>query len=326
MTHITVAVPACNEAEGLPAHLAALDRAAARTRAQVDVLIFANGCTDDTARLASGFKARHCRVRVESATLAPGEANAGTARRLAARMAVALSPETDILVTTDADSQLAPDCLEAFRSGVSAGADLVCGTISFSLAPEVRNAPCMRRHDRIATPYGELMRELRFGIDLLCGRRAPGPLPHYVASGACMALSRALYEAIGGFPDAACGEDRALARCAGRRGARIDYCSRAHAVVSPRLVGRAAGGMADTLRRRLGDPDPLTDAAFLRAADVRRVWQAARSGDRTACLPDAERPMRLSDLERELPRLRAFMDARVRPLVTGTAATAPLVA
>ena len=326
MTHITIAVPACNEAACLPAHLSALDRAAARTSANVDVLVFANGCTDHTVRVARGFAARHFRLTVEDVTLRATEASAGRARRLAARMALDHVPGTDILVTTDADSELAPGCLEAFRRSMAAGADLVCGRISFSLARDLRRAPNMRRHDRIARPYGELVRELRFGIDLLCGRQAPGPRPHYVASGACMALSRAFHDAIDGLPDVPSGEDRALVRCAERRHARIDYSPRAHALVSPRLFGRAAGGMAETLRRRLDDADPVCDAAFLRTDEARRAWCMAHVGGAGSILPDAQVPMRVSELKAELPRLEAFVADAVRPFMAELSPASPLVA
>ncbi len=327
LTNITVAVPACNEEACIRAHLAALDKAAARTCANVAVLIFANGCADRTAAITRAFAAAHLDLRVCEATLAPGEANAGMARRVAARVALELFPGTDILVTSDADSELAPASLDAIREQISSGVDLLCGSTSCSLPDEIRNAPNVRRHERLAMPYAALMRELRFGVDRLCARQAPGQVPHYTASGACMAVSRAFYDRIGGLPGDSSSEDRALLRRAERCGARIHFSHAAHATVSPRLVGRAAGGMAETLKRNFEETDPVCDQGFLSAGEARRAWRFANEDHRAGTppvLPDARRRMRLSDLERELPRLDAFLEEAVRPMFATTSAAVPV--
>ena len=328
MKQITLAVPACNEEAYIGAHLAALDRAAARTSAEVSVLVFANGCTDATVNIVGGVISENLDVRVAEAVLPAHAASAGIARREAARRALELWPATDVLVTSDADAEFEPDCLASLESGIRSGADLVCGAISFDLPHDVSMASPMMRHDQVAAPYGDLMRELRFGIDLLCGRQVPGPIPHYTASGACMALSRTLYDHLDGLPAVPCGEDRALVRSAEAIGARVRFCSAARATVSSRLMGRAAGGMADTLLRRLDDQDAECDAAFLSADEARRAWNtalAARGEGRVPLLRNAQRPMRVSELEQELQSLAKFIAAEVRPRAANHDRTAPMV-
>ena len=330
LTHITVAVPACNEAERILSHLKALDLAAASVKARVSVYVFANNCRDETAERAANFHADHADIVVERAELEAPDRTAGAARRLAVLRALVAVPRTDLIVTTDADSEMRPDCLEVCRTEIGAGADLVCGTISFSPTPELRHAPSLRRYDRTAGPYADLMRELRFAVDVVCGRQLPGATPHYTTSGACIALTRAFHDRIGGLPRVPCGEDRALVRLAEQCGARVSYSRNAHSVVSARLVGRAIGGMADTLCRRLGADDPDCDEAFLTARAARRAWGAARAAaarGRHPVLPNASRPMRLSELERELPRMQAFLTSEVRPdLASAAHAASPRVA
>jgi hypothetical protein len=66
------------------------------------------------------------------------------------------------------------------------------------------------------------------------------------------------------------GEDRAFFDALRRVDARIRHASEARVVVSGRIHGRAAGGMADTIRRRIGRPDDMLDDALEPALDAAR--------------------------------------------------------
>ena len=97
------------------------------------------------------------------------------------------------------------------------------------------------------------------------------PLPrHTQNSGASIAVTVAAYRRAGGIPAAILGEDRAFFAALRRIDARIRHSPACHAVVSGRAEGRAAGGMAETIRRRLRTPDLLLDERLEPAADCTR--------------------------------------------------------
>jgi hypothetical protein len=90
-------------------------------------------------------------------------------------------------------------------------------------------------------------------------------------------MTVAALQAAGGAPRVACGEDRALIEKFRLIDARIRHAPEIEVAVSGRLVGRAAGGMAEALRRRAHRPDEETDAALEPAVDAyRRVLARAR--------------------------------------------------
>ncbi len=314
---IVVAIPARDEERYLAHALDALRRAAGEVRCEVVVL--ANDCRDATAEVAASFgrRAAPFAVRVIERSLPPGRVGAGHARRLAMDEAASLCGPDDIVMTSDADAMVAPATLKAIAAAIAAGADLVCGGISTTLPAAVACAPSIRRIDDASAPYAALVREVRFAVDRLHGAQPEGACPHYVESGACLALTRGLYRALGGLPDRPSSEDRALVRAAEGAGARIAYDAAAHAWVSPRLDGRAVDGMAHAIRSRLADPDPQADQALVAASDLEAYWieavGARRLGRRSPPPPEAAPPLRASDLARELPRLRALVTEIVRP-------------
>ncbi len=315
--NVTIAIPARNEVEVIESALAALEIAGAGLPAASGVVVLANNCIDGTAAQVRRH-ARHASmpVRVVECDLPPPRSDAGRARRLAMAAAEGMTREDGYIVTTDADAVLMPDALRAFHERIGTGADLVCGAISTTLPPEILFAPSVQRIDRVTRSYAALAYEVRHAIDRLYGTQEDGDQPHYIEAGACMAVSARFFRRIGGLPDIARGEDRALVRRAELAGGRVVYCERAHAVVSPRLDGRAAGGMAETLLARLSEADPLADESLLSHAAIVEDWRRAvlslGKGPRPP-LRQAEPRLRASDLERDLPRLRDFVAEVVRP-------------
>ena len=311
--HVVIAIPARDEQARLHRLLSALAIAAQCSPCPVSALVLANNCTDDTAGLARAF--RHPALAVETVETAfpPAQAHAGRARRLA--MDLAWRPDA-LLITTDGDATPAPDFIAAPLRHVAQGVDLVCGTIGTD-ARQVLATPSGARIAAAEGAYGALVHEIRHGIDRMAGRQpADGARPHYMESGAAIAIRGDAYAAIGGLPPAASSEDRALIHQAERHRLRIRYAADMHAHVSARLVGRARGGMAECLRRRMTDPDPLADQAMLPLSVLRRLWAQAVA-NRAPLFPDRAlcRGPRLhaSELERRLPGLRDFVERRVRP-------------
>ncbi|EKE43076.1 glycosyl transferase protein [Oceaniovalibus guishaninsula JLT2003] len=323
---IAVAIPAANEARFIGPALAALARSAAQAGRAVGAVVLANDCTDATASVARAAGARHgLTLRVVECRLPPHRRNAGHARRLAMAEAAAICAPGGLLVSTDADSLLMPGTLAAMAAECAAGADLVCGGISTRLPMRVARNPSIRRIDAATAAYAPLVHEIRFAIDRLHGLREAGPVPHYVESGACIALTAALHRRLGGLPDIASGEDRALVRAAEAAGARVVYSAAAHARVSARIHGRAPGGMAATILARMGDADPAADASLVPPDRLRREWRAALNRDAAARRPPpctADPPLRASDLERLLPDLQGFVADAVRPAMAALDAKA----
>jgi glycosyltransferase involved in cell wall biosynthesis len=136
---LVVAVPAHNEASCIADCLAALalqrDEAGAPiTRGSLEILVFANSCSDETVSLArTASQSSPHPVTVIEEEMPPGQLNAGWARKramdLAAIRLAEAAPIHGIILTTDADSRVAPTWLAATMREFENGADCVAGYI-----------------------------------------------------------------------------------------------------------------------------------------------------------------------------------------------------
>jgi hypothetical protein len=68
-----------------------------------------------------------------------------------------------------------------------------------------------------------------------------------------------MFRCVGGVPPRASGEDRALVAVLRSIDARVRHDPQIRVVVSGRTEGRAPGGMADTIRRRMVQQDEFVD-------------------------------------------------------------------
>jgi hypothetical protein len=131
----------------------------------------------------------------------------------------------------------------------------------------------LARDDALEREYADLLDAI---ADLLCPDPADPRPRHTEASGASLAMTADAYLKAGGVPRVPSGEDRALIKALRRIDARIRHDPAIRVVVSGRVVGRAEGGMADTIRRRLIHQDVFTDESLeppgdaFRRADFRR--------------------------------------------------------
>lgn len=265
---VAIAIPARNEAATIAPCLAALDTAARHAgrhgAGAITVVVLVNNSDDATAGLARDFVPAACRILVESITLAP--AHAGAARRAALDRAVALLPPDGIVMTSDADSRVAPDWIAANLAEIAAGADAVAGMVAFDAAT------------RAALPAFAADRDLEWRLADAQARLASliDPVPHdpwpnhLWAWGASLAVTAAAYRAAGGLPAVPLAEDRAFA-------ARLEACDlrlrRSHAPLvytSARQCGRAPGGFADLISAYAADPAAPCDAALEPTRDLLR--------------------------------------------------------
>jgi GT2 family glycosyltransferase len=276
-----VAIPVKNEAERLPACLAALadqrDRLGRPLEREVfGIVVFANNCTDDSGDLARALRAEwSLTLRVVEVSLMPGAADAGNARRGAMDAALGWLAEdltTDgVILTTDADSRVSPDWIVSNLEAIHAGADMVLGQIRLDeegdLLPEA-----LHRRGQLESEYEALLTELDARIDPL----PYDPWPRHVTiSGASIAITRKIYQEVGGLPRVPLGEDKALVAALMRIDAKIRHAPAVLVTTSGRCYGRAPGGVADTLRLRSENPDALCDEALepFRIALRRAKWR-----------------------------------------------------
>ncbi|MCJ8139952.1 glycosyltransferase [Falsirhodobacter halotolerans] len=305
---IVIAVPMRNEARSVPRLLRSLGRAARRVEGRVTVLALANDCEDGTADALRRAAIPFLDVVIEELRLPPDLSSAGYARRLCMDHAAALAPE-GVMLTTDADAVVTPGWIAAALTALDNGADLVCGTIAVcrhAIPPSVSNDRIVRAE----RAYADLLHEVRYRLDLRAGRQPPTGRPHYMESGAALALRTRTYHALGGLPHVSTSEDRALVHRAGEVGLRVTYCPQMRTFVSARMDGRAEDGMAACLRTRMTVADPPADQSMLSVATLADLWAASLS-DPTRPFPDRSHPfgarLRASDLERMLPELQRFV-------------------
>jgi hypothetical protein len=134
-----IAIPVKDEEERLPGCLRALAHQIDRSGrvvlpGVVRVALFANNCTDWSASLARKLGASwRLDIRVVEASLPLAAAHAGNARRAAMDFAEAWLMEggekDGVILTTDADSQVAPNWITQNLTAFEAGAEAVLGRI-----------------------------------------------------------------------------------------------------------------------------------------------------------------------------------------------------
>ena len=277
---IVVAIPARDEEDRIAACLEALD---GQTGARADhIVLLLNNCADGSAGIARALRpGLKSELHVLDFELPPHQANAGYARHLAFEAAERLAGETGILLTTDADGRVDPDWVEGNLMAIRNGADAVAGWVE--LDPIDWGAIPLELHEDDA-------RECAYDVacDELHALLDPDPADpwprHTQASGASLAVTIRAYREAGGIPAVASGEDRAFIGALRRVDARIRHSLDCRVVVSGRIEGRAAGGMADTIRRRLVAPDPCLDIRLERAemcgrrAALRRLARLIHDG------------------------------------------------
>lgn len=217
--HVSVVVPAADEADTIAACLSALQRARAHLhetyagRVDASVTVVLDACTDRTGRLAADFAVRLLDVQQRCV---------GAAR--AAGCAVALERDRPwVLANTDADSCVPVHWLTSIVGHVARGADVVLGT--------VRPAPGLPPADEHAWYAGHQLQAA-----------------HTHVHGANFAVTAEAYRRLGGWQPLASGEDEAFARTARSAGLSVAAVDDAPVRTSSRLEARAPGGFSSYLR------------------------------------------------------------------------------
>lgn len=283
-----VAVPACDEEGWIERCLIALDRQ--QGAVPTGVLVLVNNSTDRTSLLIRRLlPSLGVPVRVIEHEFPSAERSAGHARCLAMEQAARLLPPDGILLCTDADGQVAPDWLAAnlfhLRSADAVAGRAVIDPVDAALIPAALHADDARE-----CAYATLLDE----IDSILDPDPADPWPrHTEHSGASIGVTLDAFRRAGGVPAVAVGEDRAFFAALRRIDARIRHANDVTVTVSGRVEGRASGGMADTIRRRMVAQDVFLDDALEPVADrVRRarLRAAVRRTYKQGVVPPRLRP------------------------------------
>jgi glycosyltransferase involved in cell wall biosynthesis len=234
-----VVVPARDEAELLPACLAALAVAAGAPELDgvaVQVVVVADGCTDATAAVARAAGA----TVLETGGVT---GNVGHARHRGARWVLAAAGQAEVpadrvwLAATDADSRVPADWMSVHLTAASSGADAFVGTVAVEdwagLAPEAVAA---------------------FGAAYDAWRPAGDPHPH--VHGANLGVRGSAYLRAGGFPPLPVSEDHGLVDALVRSGASLLRSPLSPVLTSARRVARARGGFGTDLQRLAAHSGP----------------------------------------------------------------------
>jgi len=221
------------------------------------VVLFLNNCTDASAVISRQFPLHPAtRLHVIEQDLPAEYANAGHARRLAMDIASDLAGMDGILMTTDADGEVDPDWVAATLAVMGEGVEVVAGWAELDPVDWGQLPLRLHEDDARECAYDALCDEIEARLD-------PDPWDpwprHTQNSGASIALTAKVYRRCGGVPAVTSGEDRALIAALRTIDASIRHAREVKVAVSGRTIGRALGGMAETIRRRLTTPDLYLD-------------------------------------------------------------------
>ena len=302
---IVVAIPAKNEAERIGCCLLAL---ALQTVKPDSVVLLPNNCSDGTAAIANGLALQlPFRLHIRCHTFPPPIANAGNARRLAMLHAAELAGPDGVLLTTDADGVVAADWIERNLLAMKAGAELVCGRVVLDPLDAALIPSHLHADDALECVLTDLLDRIAHQLD----PDPADPMPrHTEAAGASLAVTVAAFRSVGGIPAVAFGEDRLFVHALRRSDTRIRHDPAVTVTVSGRIDGRAPGGMADTIRRRLRQQDELTDASVEPAIGAYRRFDFRRRARLAWYAQGPEHTALAADLGIPRPVLRQLLTNR----------------
>lgn len=263
--HLAITVPVYNEAELLPRCLGALHSAIVNADMKAAV-VFAVHDSDD---VSFGLIREWFRVNGHAGCALELEfdraiRDAPHARRIAMDVAAHMVP-TGVLLTTDADTHVAPGWCRNMMEIASSGHDLVCEDVRLDDG-ELTDLP-----DRVRN-VGEAERAYFNAVEELWVWWTEGAFGTFAhrASGASMAIRTPVYTALGGLPLPSSGEDSALCELALQSGYKVITIRDGGTRTSARMVGRADGGCGTTLALRATIDDPVCDGRLIPVANLFR--------------------------------------------------------
>ncbi len=285
----TVVVPARNEEASLAATLDALRLQVEADGEPLDgrtyeVLLLLNNCTDGSLAVAERYAERYPEFALSlvCCELAPEDAHVGTARRMLMDAACARlegqgrrnRSSAQAILSTDADTLVAPEWVSANLAEITRGAEVVGGVIHLFVEElALLEESTRKRYERDRELQG-LVAKLESMLDPDPADPWPRHLEHFGASLAC---TPAIYRLCGGLPAVPRLEDVAFIDALRKVGARLRHSPAVHIFTSARLDGRAEVGLSGQLRHWRRDaeakePQMVDSAAWL---EHRFRWMGA---------------------------------------------------
>jgi glycosyltransferase involved in cell wall biosynthesis len=250
---VGIVLPVHNEELLLPRALDALNQATAQLPAEIEcrTAVVLDDCSDDSPVIACQW-ARDGRIEIIQCR----SRNVGAARQIGCNALLRAwsghDPSAIWLATTDADSQVPPEWVEAQLAAQSSGADIWTGRVE--VADWSSHQPSTVA--RWTIDYGREVTPIH---------------------GASMGLTARTYIEAGGFRSLVSGEDRHLYRCALALGARAHHDPVVKVVTSARREARAPLGFAHALM--------LVESA-VKHRGVRKLHMISQQGHRVGVAGD----------------------------------------
>jgi GT2 family glycosyltransferase len=217
-----------------------------------EILLLLNNCTDASAEVAREYGRRHpgLHLHVAERTFHEDEAHVGTARRMlmdaaCARMERVAQGESGVILSTDADTLVAPDWIAANLAAIEGGAEVVGGEIC--LLPQ--DVEALDAGTRDAYENDQRFQHLVARLESLLDPDPSDPWPRHLHHfGASLACTCEAYRRCGGLPAVKPLEDVAFIDALRKVGARIRHAPEVRIYTSARLEGRAEVGLSGQLR------------------------------------------------------------------------------
>lgn len=248
-----------------------------------EVLLLLNNCTDQSMQVAKSWKACHpqLNLHIVKRSIPATRAHVGTARRwlmdTAWHRLNKKRSSPNAILSTDADTIVAPDWIAKNLKAIACGAQAVGGVISWKPGELDKLPNGLRRAVLADRQYQRLQAELEHLLDPQAGDPWPRHTEHFGASLACTPQA---YARAGGLPAVPHLEDVAFVSTLERSGVTIRHDPEVVVHTSGRRKGRCAVGLSGQLRRwqnmcRSGKEHVVPSASWLayRFAMLRKLRQ-----------------------------------------------------
>ncbi len=285
-----VVIPVRNEEDLLPDALHALAEQRCADgfpfpHSAYEILLLINNTVDRSAQVARHFARLYpsLRIHVVERNFRPANAHIGYVRRLlmdeACRRVRASHVRNACMLSTDADTKVAPNWIATNVAELRTGAEVVGGRILISGDEVASLATAARSRLKLDRLYRRLLSWIESQLDPETHDPWPRHCHHF---GASLAITPDAYERVGGVPPRRYLEDIAFYAALVRHDVRIRHSMKVRVMTSARLAGRARYGLSKTLldwseSGPRGVNSPVESNAFLEflfatRRELRSVW------------------------------------------------------